>query len=119
MTLTINKFFEEYIADTCKKHKVCYAEYQKVKSDSLEVRAHVLYSIYRTLTSDKPPVPLEEFYKVAKQYLYYDKYICKHGVEFYYYVKINNIDPVLMRMVEAYKPMYLDDVEYKMEAISR
>ena len=69
------------IDPACLKHSFTADEYERIKSDSIRVNSTDLYKQYgRGMT-------YPQFYAKLKRYFYYDKWVCKHGTEFYYYVK--------------------------------
>jgi hypothetical protein len=56
----------------------------------LLVHSPVLYRLYALYTADKPSIEERPvFYRKAGMYLYYEKFTCNHGEEFYYYIKFN------------------------------
>lgn len=69
------------IDPSCRKRYFNKSEYKRIKKDSLRVNATDLYAAYGN------EMTYQEFYTMLKPMLYYDKYVCDHGVEFYYYVK--------------------------------
>ena len=56
----------------------------------LFVHSPILYRLYTLFAGDVPHVedrPM--FYRKAGMYLYYERFTCNHGEEFYYYIKFN------------------------------
>lgn len=52
------------------------------------IHSPVFYSMYALYAGSKA-IDRIEFYKYMGFYLYYEKFFCTHGNEFYYYVKFN------------------------------
>lgn len=77
--------FMSIIDPACLKVAFTEDEYNKVISASVPVNSTVLYAYYSAITKD--PMVYRDFYKWLKSNLYYDKYVCRHGTEFVYYVK--------------------------------
>lgn len=83
----------------------------------LLVHSPVLYRLYALYTADQPPIedrPL--FYRKAGMYLYYERFTCNHGEEFYYYVKFNKDskfykehEMLIKTLVKASSPDTLED----------
>lgn len=69
------------IDPTCLKRSFTKSEYERIKNDSIRVNSTDLYKEYGH------GITYQEFYTMLKQHLYYDKWVCEHGTEFYYYVK--------------------------------
>lgn len=69
------------IDPACLKQSYTVDEYERVKDISIRINSTDLYKEYGGNLSYR------EFYAMLKQHLYYDKLICEHGIEFYYYVK--------------------------------
>ena len=69
------------IDPTCLKRYFNRSEYKRIKKDSIRVNSTDLYAEFGEGMTYK------EFYTMLKQHLYYDKYVCDHGTEFYYYIK--------------------------------
>ena len=86
---------------SCLKYMYDYDEYRQVRSNSTMINFTTLYMFYTTTTST--PISYQEFYNHLKNYFYYDKYICKHGTEFIYYVKAKD---------ETFKT-FLDNKKFK------
>jgi len=77
--------FMSLIDPICIKSSFTEDEYNKVKEVSTGINSTVLYAYYQTI--DPEPMSYSDFYKWLKANFYYDKYVCKHGTEFVYYVK--------------------------------
>lgn len=71
------------IDPTCLKRYYNKSEYKRIKKTAIRVNSTDLYDEFGGGMSYK------EFYNMLKQHLYYDKYVCDHGIEFYYYIKFN------------------------------
>ena len=71
------------IDPTCLKRYYNKSEYKRIKKTAIRVNSTDLYDEFGGGMSYK------EFYTMLKQHLYYDKYVCDHGIEFYYYIKFN------------------------------
>lgn len=54
-----------------------------VKSDLM----YRLYTMY--MGDDKKVTSRKRFYQLCGYYLYYERFVCRHGDEYYYYVKFN------------------------------
>lgn len=65
----------------CLKRYFNKSEYKRIKKTSIRVNSTDLYEEFGDGMSYK------EFYTMLKEHLYYDKLVCDHGIEFYYYVK--------------------------------
>ncbi len=64
-------------------------EFAKEKGVFL-VHSPVLYRLYALYTADKSPIDERPvFYRKAGMYLYYERFTCNHGEEFYYYIRFN------------------------------
>jgi len=60
------------------------------EEDVLFVQSPILYRLYVLYAVDHPSIedrPL--FYRKVGMYLYYERFTCNHGEEFYYYIKFN------------------------------
>jgi hypothetical protein len=54
------------------------------------VHSPVLYRLYALYTAAKPPIEERPvFYRKVGMYLYYERFTCNHGEEFYYYIRFN------------------------------
>ena len=69
---------------SCIKRDFTMSEYLRVKRTCRRINSTESYDHYRYVYGGK--VPYVTFYNTLKCLLYYDKYICTHGTEFYYYV---------------------------------
>ena len=71
------------IDPVCYKRYFNKSEYKRIKRNAIRVNSTDLYDMYGGDMSYK------EFYSMLKEHFYYDKYVCSHGTEFYYYIKFN------------------------------
>lgn len=121
------EFFNTFISPRCHKVEHTFEELQTFKDDAVLVKATTLYQIYQhNVFEVDGRLSMRDFYRIAAQYLYYDKYICTHGTEFYYYVVFNTenltfqlTEELTLRRVEANAPDTLDDIEYVVHATTR
>lgn len=115
--MTSKDFFTRFIDASCNKiYPSTYEDYIKIKEQTTPVGANTLYTIYTSLVDN---VDRDTFYKEAKKHLYYDKYICDHGVEFYYLVSITQQEqtPLVMGMIMNNTPSKLDDIRLIINAV--
>ena len=128
--MTTLEFFNNFISPACHKRAHNVDEYKVVKSrpNAVLVKATTLYQIYQhnVFGADGHRLTVKEFFRVAGQYLYYDKYICVHGTEFYYHVEFNpdNMFYTLTKdivddRVRLNGPSTLTDLDYVVEAVTR
>ena len=68
------------IDPSCLKRYFNKSEYKRIKKNAIRVNSTDLYEEFGHGMS------YTEFYKMLKGHLYYDKYICYHGIEFYFYI---------------------------------
>lgn len=59
------------------------------KEDVYFVHSPVMYRLYTMYASTEKIKERRRFFRLMGAYLYYDKFPCRHGDEFYYYVKFN------------------------------
>lgn len=71
------------IDPTCLKRYFNKSEYKRIKRSAIRVNSTELYKEFGGGMTYK------EFYTMLKEHLYYDKLVCEHGTEFYYYIKFN------------------------------
>lgn len=84
------KIFCSKVDPICLKNDFGIDEYTRVKNTCAMVNSTALYNVYKTMTAD--PVPYREFYTLLRSSFYYDRYVCSHGTEFMYYVKLKDLD---------------------------
>lgn len=90
------------IDPVCLKRYFTKSEYKRVKKECIRVNSTDLYAEFGHGMSYK------EFYVMLKEHMYYDKYVCRHGTEFYYYVKFKE---------PRQEYIDLDDVQYVIYAM--
>lgn len=128
--MTSLEFFNDYISTSCHKVKHDYYELSNIKKlDGLFlVKATTLYQIYKhnTFGADGKRLSMKEFFRVAGQYLYYDKYVCAHGTEYYYYVIFNPDNymyqltkEVVIPRIEVNGPESLSDLQHIVPAMTK
>ena len=123
------EFFKGFIHPSSHKVEHNSAEFKKIKETPtvVMVKATTLYQIYKHNVFDVDGrLSIKDFYRIAGQYLYYDKYICKHGTEFYYHVVFNESNEMyqltkdlISKRVYANRPASLNDLVYVVEAVSK
>lgn len=125
--MTTLEFFNGLVSPVC--HKIAHnrAEYNILRQQQpLLIKATTFYQIYKhyVFGADGQRLTLQEFYRICAQYLYYDKYVCTHGTEFYYYVVFNPerleyqlTKDLMAKRIAANDPSTLTDLEYIMEAV--
>lgn len=124
------EFFNEFVHPSCHKYEHTMPEFQKIKAlpNVMRIKATTFYQIYKhnVFGADGERLSMRAFFHVCGQYVYYDKYICEHGTEFYYYIVFNEAHQiytltksVLLRRVEASAPHTLKDLQYVVEAVSK
>jgi hypothetical protein len=121
------EFFQSFINP--RSHKVLHniTELDSFRQDAILVKATTLYQIYKhNVFESSGRLPMREFFQIAGQYLYYDKYVCKHGTEFYYYVIFNEKNPMyqltkslLQRRIYANRPEALKDLIKIVHAVTK
>lgn len=123
------EFFNHYLDKSTHKLLQNLEEYNRVKDTPgvLMIKATTFYQIYKHLVfTNEGRLGLQDFYKMSALYLYYDKYVCDHGTEFFYYIKLNVNHPlytIMHRLVqEKIKrngPEHLDDLRHIVEAVTK
>jgi hypothetical protein len=111
-------FFQNFISAKCHKVEHDVTELDGFRNDAVLVKATVLYQIYKhNVFETDGRLAMRDFFQIAGQYLYYDKYVCKHGTEFYYYVIFNEANemykltkPLLEKRIHAQRPGLLKDL---------
>ena len=128
--MTTAEFFNKFIHVVCHKvhHERDEYEWLKSRNDVHRIKATTFYQIYKhnVFGSDGPRLSMQEFYRVCGQYLYYDKYVCRHGTEFYYYVMFDFTNPlyiatkdIILKRIAANSPQTLTDLVHIVEAVSK
>ena len=128
--MTTNEFLQAFISPVSYKVNHDLNEYHKIKSldNVVMVKATVFYQIYKhnVFGSDGDRLTLQEFYRICSQYFYYDKYVCEHGTEFYYYIAFN-VDNKMYQLTKYLidkrvwnnRPSLLKDLDYIVEAVTK
>ena len=128
--MTTLEFFNSYVSPTCHKISHNLTEYVSIKrrSDVKLIKATTFYQIYKhnVFGSDGHRLPMKDFFRLCGQYLYYDKYVCTHGTEFYYLVVFNSDNEMYQltadlidQRIEANGPQTLTDLQYIYEAVTK
>jgi len=120
------EFFKGFVSPTCHKIEHNTAEYDTVREHSVLVKATTFYEIYKhNVFVTDGRLSLQDFYRVCGQYLYYDKYVCEHGTEFYYHIiwgdhpMVDLTKDLIAQRVSANAPEHLQDLQYVVRATSR
>jgi hypothetical protein len=121
------EFFTKFI--DVKAHKIEHnlEELDLIRNKTVLVKATTLYQIYKHNVFERDGrLTIRDFYQIAGQYLYYDKYVCKHGTEFYYYVMFNENNPMyqltkelLRKRIYADRPETLKDLLQVYPAVTK
>lgn len=127
--MTTIEFFTDFISPVSHKVEHSYAELEKIKRvPGILVKATTLYQIYKNNVSDADGsrLTMQEFFRVCGQYLYYDKYVCTHGTEFYYYVVFNrdnkiyrSIENITKKRIYCNSPEQLRDLIHVIPAVAK
>lgn len=86
------------------KKELTLGEYKHIKALASRVNSTTLYRWYIMLGGD---MSYKDFYQEAKRMFYYDKYVCKHGVEYIYYIKFkqgefnDNLPTDVIKVIKA------------------
>ena len=127
--MTTQTFLQEFVNPVSHKVEHNSTEFERIKklSNVTMIKATTFYQIYKHNvypTDDR--LTMKEFFNACGQYFYYDKYICKHGTEFYYYVAFNPSNimyqatrAIINKRVWAHRPATLKDLEFIMEAVTK
>ena len=128
--MTTLEFFNGFVSPAC--HKVAHnlTEYESIRmrADAKLIKATTFYQIYKhnVFGSDGHRLQMKEFFRICSQYLYYDKYICTHGTEFFYHVVFNQGNEMyaltadlIDKRIEADAPGMLTDLVHIVTAVSR
>jgi len=123
-------FLQDFINPV--SHKVMHTpqEFNKIKklSNVVMIKATTFYQIYKhnVYPTSGDRLTMKEFFHACGQYFYYDKYICTHGTEFYYYVAFNNDNkmyqataPIVAKRIWANRPDTLKDLIRVIEAVTK
>ncbi len=128
--MTTAEFLNDFIQPTSHKMLHSLDEFHKIKANPnvKMVKATTFYQIYKhnTFGSDGERLTLHEFYRISSQYFYYDKYVCDHGTEFYYYVIFNEDNKmydltkdIIKKRIDSNRPELLKDLLYVVEAVTK
>lgn len=126
--MTTIEFFTEFMSSLSYKVLHNFEEYHTLKNNHVVVmvKATTFYQIYKHTVFDDERLTMKEFFRVCGQYFYYDKYVCTHGTEYYYYVAFNgankmfeSTEGIVMTRVKANSPATLRDVLHVVEAFSK
>lgn len=75
-----------FVSNNCLKCTPNSKDYERIKSNSFAISSTDLYCLYLLSCEGADVFDFKTFYTYTKANLYYDKFICTHGTEFYYYV---------------------------------
>lgn len=126
--MTTVEFFQEFINPVVYKVEHSADEYEALKQNPavVMVKATTLYQIYRQNTPREERLTMREFFRVCGQYFYYDKYVCDHGTEFYYYIMFNEehrmyvaTKEIVQKRIWSNRPELLHDLVHVVEAITK
>lgn len=128
--MTTLEFFKEFVSPVCHKVNHNLEEFTALKHNEnvVLVKATTFYQIYKhnVFGVDGRRLTIQEFFHICGQYLYYDKYICTHGTEFYYYVIFNEgnetyqlTKDLLSKRIWSNRPELLSDLLHRVEAVSK
>ncbi len=122
-------FFNGFVDPACHKIEHNTAEVARVRSlpGLLKIKATTFYQIYKhNVFGSDERFTIQDFYRVAGQYLYYDKMVCTHGTEFYYYVSFNEANAMykvtkdlIRHRVDVNSPERLTDLLHIVPAAGR
>lgn len=120
------KFLNEFVSPVCHKRVHSWEEMNAIP-DPLLVKATTFYQLYQhNVFEGDDRLSLRQFFRVCSQYFYYDKMVCEHGTEFYYYVVFNEDNEmykltkdIVRSRVKANAPDTLTDLSYIIEAVTR
>ena len=127
--MNTQEFLQNFINPVSHKVEHNTIEFDKIKklTEVTMIKATTFYQIYKhNVYSKEDRLPMKEFFHVCGQYFYYDKYICTHGTEFYYYVAFNSTNliyqvtqAIINKRVWANRPDTLKDLEFIVEAVTK
>lgn len=127
--ISVSDFFNHFLSSSAHKTAPAVEEYKKVQDlhDVVQVKITTLYDLYKRYANlhNVTPVPIKAFYQLARIYMYYDKYVCDHGTEFYYYVVFNQDNHIYRAMAAAVSkriavehPDTIGDLQYAIKAFN-
>lgn len=128
--MNTQEFLQEFINPVSHKVEHNPIEFARIKSLTKikMIKATTFYQIYKHNVFDKSEkrLTMKQFFHVCGQYFYYDKYVCEHGTEFYYYVAFNEdhhmyqvTKAIINKRVWANRPDTLNDLKYIVEAVTK
>ena len=128
--MTTLEFFNQFVNPVCHKLSHNLTEYADIKrrDDVKLIKATTFYQIYRhnVFGPDEKRLNMKDFFRLCAQYLYYDKYICEHGTEFYYLVVFNQenqmyqmTSDLIDQRIQLNSPETLTDLIRVYEAVTK
>ncbi len=128
--MTTTEFLSNFINPVSHKVEHNTTEFERIKklTDIHMIKATTFYQIYKhnVYPSSGKRLSMKEFFHVCGQYFYYDKYVCTHGTEFYYYLAFNADDklykataPIINKRIWANRPDTLKDLKFIVEAVTK
>jgi hypothetical protein len=128
--MTTAEFLQDFINPISHKVQHNTTEFDRIKklSNVVMIKATTFYQIYKhnVYPSSGDRLSMKDFFHACGQYFYYDKYVCTHGTEFYYYVAFNEknqmyqaTQPIINKRVWANRPATLKDLEFIVEAVTK
>lgn len=125
--MTTTEFLQDFVSPSSHKIAHNHEEYMQIKKKAKVIKATTFYQIYQhNVFETDGRLSMREFFRVCGQYFYYDKMVCTHGTEFYYYIIFNGNNPMyqltkalMQRRIDANTPETLDDLEHVIEAVTK
>lgn len=127
--MTTLEFLQEFVSPSCHKLEHGLTELNEIKSTPgvVMIKATTFYQIYKHNVFDsRGRLSMQEFYQVCGQYFYYDKYVCTHGTEFYYYIVFNELNQmykitkdIIIQRINANNPLTLQDLLHIVPAVTK
>lgn len=127
--MTTLEFLQEFVSPRCHKLEHGLTELNEIKSTPgvVMVKATTFYQIYKhNVFESNGRLSMQEFYQVCGQYFYYDKYVCTHGTEFYYYIVFNEYNQMykitkdlIIQRINANNPLSLQDLLHIVPAVTK
>lgn len=127
--MTTLEFLQEFVSPSCHKLEHGLTELNEIKSTPgvVMVKATTFYQIYKhNVFESNGRLSMQEFYQVCGQYFYYDKYVCTHGTEFYYYIVFNELNQmykitkdIIIQRINANNPLTLQDLLHIVPAVTK
>lgn len=124
------QFLQDFINPVSHKVEHSPTEFERIKklTDVRMIKATTFYQIYKhnVYPTSGKRLGMKDFFHACGQYFYYDKYVCTHGTEFYYYVAFNDENimykataPIINKRIWANRPASLKDLEFIVEAVTK